>query len=82
MQSGKQNSKKWLMLPIEEEKIRSINPLTGWVSAKNTQSQLRFEFLSKEDAIKFAEKKGFAYEIDKPQMSKIRPKSYAANFTS
>ncbi len=82
MQSGKKNTKKWLMLPIEESSIRSINPLTGWVSAKNTSSQFRFEFLTKEDAVKFAEKSGFKYEVEETRDAKITPKSYAANFTS
>jgi len=81
MQSGRKNTKKWLMEPLEEINARSINSLVGWVSAKDTSSQLRFEFLSKEDAIKFAEDKNFSYEIFEPQTSLIKSKSYAANFT-
>ncbi len=81
MQSGKKNTKKWLMLPIEEKNIRSINPLTGWVSASNTASQFRFEFLNKEEAIKFAKEKGFQYKVEEPHASTLKPKSYAANFT-
>ena len=81
MQSGKQGNKKWLVTPVEETNIRSINSLTGWVSAKDTSSQSRFEFLNKEDAIKFAESQNFEYEIEEPKLPNIKPKSYSANFT-
>lgn len=80
MQSGKKNSP-WMMLPIEEENIRFVNPITGWIAAADISSQFRFEFLSKEEAIKFAEKKGFQYEVEEPQIQTVKPKSYAANFT-
>lgn len=81
MQSGKKNSG-WKMLPIEETNIRSVNPLTGWISAQNTSSQFRFEFSCKEDAIKFAEESGFEYQVEEPHNQTVKPKSYAANFTS
>ena len=82
MQSGKKNTQKWLMLPIEQEKIRSVNELTGWISADNTSSQLRYEFPCKEDAINFAENSGFKFVVEEANKPKIKPKSYASNFTS
>lgn len=82
MQSGKKNTKKWLVVPIEETKIRSVSTITGWISASDTTPQLHFEFSSKEEAIKFAESRGFKYEIDEPEISTIKKKSYAANFTN
>jgi hypothetical protein len=81
MQSGKRNTKKWLMEPVEEKNIRSISPVTGWVSASNTSSQLGFVFESKEEAIKFAEKSEFEYEVEEPKNLLIAKKSYSANFT-
>jgi hypothetical protein len=81
MQSGKKNTKKWLMLPIEGN-IRSINPLTGSTSVSNTSSQLKYEFATKEDAINFATKSKFKFEVEEPHVAIIKPKSYAANFTS
>ena len=81
MQSGKKNIKKWLMEPIDESNVRSINPLMGWVSASNTTSQLHFEFSSKEEAMKFAKEKKFEFEIHEPHGSTVKPKSYAENFT-
>jgi len=81
MQSGRKNTKKWLMVPIEGN-IRSINPITGWTSASNTSSQLKYEFLSKEDAINFAKKSGFEFEVEEPKAEVVKQKSYAANFPS
>lgn len=82
MQSGKLNCKKWLATPIEETNSRSINELTRWVSCNNTQTQLKFEFPNKEEAIKYAIKNNFEYEVVEPQEFKIKPKSYAENFTN
>ena len=82
MQSGKLNCKKWLATPIEETNSRSINVLTRWVSSDNTQMQLKFEFTNKEDAIDYAVKNNFEYEVVEPQEFKIKPKSYAENFTN
>jgi hypothetical protein len=81
MQSGKKNSG-WKMLPIEETNIRSVNPITGWISASNTSSQFNFEFSTKDEAINFAQKGGFHFEVEEPKLAAIKPKSYAANFTS
>jgi hypothetical protein len=81
MQSGKKNRKKWLVEPIASNNVRSINPLMGWISAANTNSQLHFEFSSKEEAVKFAQSKGFKFEIHEPHTASIKPKSYAENFT-
>jgi len=81
MQSGKNNMKKWLLVPIEEENIRSVNPLMGWTSSDSTQSQLKLFFASKEAAIDYAKSQKFDYEIEEPEISSVKKKSYAANFT-
>lgn len=81
MQSGKNNMKKWLLVPIEEENLRSLNPLMGWTSVDNTQSQLRLFFATKEAAIDYAKSQKFDYEVEEPEISSVKKKSYAANFT-
>lgn len=81
MQSGKKNTRKWLMLPIQNN-IRSVSPVTGWISASDTSSQFRFEFATKDEAINFAQEKKWQFEVEEPQGAKIKPKSYAANFTN
>lgn len=81
MQSGKKNIKKWLMTPVEENKTRQLNPLMGWTSSNDTETQLKFFFSSKEEAIKYAENEGFEYEVKEPKTSTMKQKSYAENFT-
>lgn len=82
MQSGKRNMQKWLMSPVEENKTRSINPLMGWTSSSDTQTQLKFSFASKEEAIEYAKLEGFEYSIEEPKTSSVKQKSYTANFTN
>lgn len=81
MQSGKQNTKKWLLVPIEEKKVRSVNPLMGWTSVDNTESQLKLYFATKEEAEQYAKSQKFDYIIEEPKASSVKKKSYAANFT-
>ena len=82
MQSGKLNCKKWLAKPVEKDNSRSIDTLMHWVSSDNTKTQLQFEFSSKEDAIEYATQNNFEYEVAEPHEIKIKPKSYAENFTN
>ena len=82
MQSGRKNTKKWLLVIKEEDNVRSINPLMGWTSADNTYSQLKMFFASKEDAVDYARSQNFEFEIHEPETSAVKKKSYAANFTN
>ena len=58
-----------------------INPLMGWESSKDTYSELKLEFSSKELAIEYAKKNNINFELVEPQNRKIIKKSYADNFT-
>lgn len=80
MQSGKKNTKVWLMTPKEEINHRSINSDMGWISSNNTTSQLKFTFKTKEEAIAYANKMNYQFEIIASHSSTIKPKSYANNF--
>lgn len=82
MQSGNRNSQKWLLAPIDDCLERSINKLMGWIASSNTNTQLKLEFLRKEDAIAFAKKNNLTYELEEPNISTLKHKSYASNFTS
>ena len=78
MQSGNRNTKKWL---IEFDTLnKGINPLMGWETSKDTMSEVKLEFSSKESAINFAKKNNIDYYVVEPQKTKIIKKSYAANF--
>ena len=80
MQSGKKNAKKWLMTLVEESNSRSISAPLSWVASDDTNTQLQFNFSTKEQAIEYAESQGFEYEIRDSFDQVIKPKSYANNF--
>uniref|UniRef100_A0A8C5M4U7 NADH dehydrogenase [ubiquinone] iron-sulfur protein 4, mitochondrial n=1 Tax=Leptobrachium leishanense TaxID=445787 RepID=A0A8C5M4U7_9ANUR len=79
MQSGVQNAKKWKMEFDTRE--RWENPLMGWASSADPLSNMVLSFTSKEDAIAFAEKNGWRYEVGNQRTPKPKSKSYGANFS-
>tara|TARA_B100000214_G_C23750282_1_gene527360 strand:- start:432 stop:713 length:282 start_codon:yes stop_codon:yes gene_type:complete len=78
MQSGYGKTKDWIMEYVVEK--TGINPLMGWESSTNTMSELKLEFSSKENAIKYAKKNKINFEIIEPKKRKVIKKSYADNF--
>ena len=78
MQSGKGNSKNWL---LEFDTLNNgINPFMGWETSKDTMSEVKLEFLTREQAINYAKKNNIDYYIIEPQKRKIIKKSYTDNF--
>ena len=78
MQSGRGNTKKWL---LEFDTLdNGINPLTGWDTSKDTMSEIKLEFSTKEQAVNYAKKNNLNYYIVEPQNRKIIKKSYTDNF--
>ena len=78
MQSGERNTKNWLL--EFDTKNTGINPLMGWETSNDTMSEVKLEFLTKEQAINFAKKNKIDYYIVEPQERKIIKKSYSDNF--
>ena len=79
MQSGKAK-RKWILEPQDSNDQRHIESVMGWTSVKGTNSQLRFRFDEKQQAIDFAVKSNFNYRIIDPKKNIIRKKSYSDNF--
>ena len=79
MQSGIKKFDKWIIEFITEKP--GINPLMGWESSTDTNSELKLEFSSKEQAIEYAKKNKINFELIEPKLRKIIKKSYADNFT-
>jgi hypothetical protein len=54
----------------------------GWNGSKDTRNQLRLRFHTKEEAVAFATREGYAYKLeeDEPAKKLPKPKSYADNF--
>jgi NADH dehydrogenase (ubiquinone) Fe-S protein 4 len=79
MQSGSHNTLKW-KLEFENQE-RWENPLMGWASSGDPLSNKTITFDSQEEAVAFALKNGWTYEVMEPQVPKIRIKSYGSNFS-
>ena len=79
MQSGTKKFDKWIIEFITKKP--GINPLMGWESSTDTNSELKLEFSTKELAIEYAKKNKINFEIIEPKIRKIIKKSYADNFT-
>jgi hypothetical protein len=79
MQSGTAGTQDWV-LDFEPAEARRPDPLMGWIGSADTQSQVRLRFDSREDAVAYAEKHGFTYEVELPKPRRFRPKAYADNF--
>tara|TARA_B100001123_G_scaffold360712_1_gene416881 strand:+ start:792 stop:1076 length:285 start_codon:yes stop_codon:yes gene_type:complete len=78
MQSGKRNTKNW---QLKFDTLNTgINPLMGWETSKDTMSEVKLEFSSKEQAINYAKKNNIDYYVVEPQKRKIIKKSYTDNF--
>lgn len=79
MQSGKAKTKDWVLEFLSEEPSFK-DPLMLWTAGYDTQKQVRLKFKNCEDAVAYAQKKGWTCVIHTPQLSVIKAKSYADNF--
>ncbi len=81
MQSGVAKTKHWV-LEFAPSSARSVDPLMGWTSSSDTQSQVKLRFDSKEAALDYAKDKGIDAQVIDPKKRKanVRPRGYAENF--
>ncbi len=80
MQSGRRNTQRWV-LEYEIESKRRPEPLMGWTASEDTLNQVKLRFDSKEEAIAFAEKKGWAYHVQEAHDRRQKPRNYLQNFS-
>ena len=57
MSSGMGKTKVWL-LEFAPDEARDLDPLMGWTSSSDTQSQVRLKFDTKEAALDYAREHG------------------------
>ena len=83
MQSGKAKTDQWV-LEHEAAEPRRVDPLMGWTSSADTQSQVRLRFDSREAAEAYAEEKGLEFDVvpPKPRKANIRQRGYGENFAT
>ena len=78
MQSGLRKTKNWI---LEFDSANTgINHLMGWESSRDTMSQVKLKFSTKEEATNYAKKNNINYYIVEPQKKNIIKKSYSDNF--
>jgi len=79
MQSGTAKTERWL-LEYEPERPREIEPLMGWTSSSDMNSQVRLWFDSEAEAVAYATRNGIPFRVEKPHEPKRRAISYSDNF--
>lgn len=82
MSSGQAKTKYWI-LEYPAATSREIDPLMGWTSSNDTQSQVRIKFPTKEEAIAYAKDRKLDFTVREPQKRKfnIRNNGYGDNFS-
>ena len=81
MSSGTAKTKHWV-LEFAPASAREIDPLMGWTSSSDTQSQVRMTFPTLDAAKSYAKEHGIDVVQFSPNKRKpnIRPRGYAENF--
>ena len=80
MQSGKAKTHDWV-LEFEPRDARRPDPLMGWTITSDTaSSQVSLSFETKEEAIRYADQHGIAFQLIEAKPAKRIIKAYADNF--
>lgn len=83
MQSGTAKTKGWV-LEFPPSDAREIDPLMGWTSSEDTQSQVRLRFDSRKQAEDYARDHGLDFVVQEPhrRAANVRPRGYGENFAT
>lgn len=83
MQSGSAKAQGWV-LEFAPASGREVDPLMGWTSSGDTQSQVRLTFETREAAEAYAVANGIAFDVVEPKARKpiLRPRGYGENFAT
>jgi NADH dehydrogenase len=83
MSSGTAKTRHWV-LEFAPESARDIDPLMGWTSSSDTQSQVRLRFETKDEALEYAKEHGIDALVFEPKTRKpnLRPRGYGENFAT
>ena len=79
MQSIHARTKRWI-LEGELETKRTPESMMGWTSCGDTLNQIKLKFNTQEDAVSYAEKRGWEYSIMVERDRRVRPQNYGDNF--
>ncbi|MDB5474667.1 MAG: NADH-ubiquinone oxidoreductase-related protein [Phenylobacterium sp.] len=80
MQSGKGKTQDWV-LEFEPRDARRSDPLMGWtVTSDTASSQVQLNFDTKDEAVRYADQHGIAFQLIDTKPAKRIIKAYADNF--
>jgi NADH dehydrogenase len=83
MSSGTAKTKHWV-LEFAQSSARDVDPLMGWTSSSDTQTQVKMSFETKEAAVEYAAANGIDASVQEPKKRRanIRANGYAENFAT
>ncbi|MDA7787822.1 ETC complex I subunit [Sphingomonadaceae bacterium] len=79
MQSGRARTDDWV-LDFDQTQARGADPLMGWTSTGDTQTQVELKFPSKDAAKAYAEKHGITARVHATPPKTLKLQAYADNF--
>ncbi|MDQ7069826.1 MAG: ETC complex I subunit [Rhodobacterales bacterium] len=81
--SGTAKTNVWI-LEYGSDTARKVDPLMGWTSSDDTQTQVRLRFDTKDAAVDYAAEHGIDAVVSDPHKRKhnIRPGGYGDNFAT
>jgi len=83
MSSGTAKTKHWV-LEFAQTSAREVDPLMGWTSSSDTQTQVKMTFDTKEAAVDYAKANGIDAVVQDPKKrgANIRAGGYGENFAT
>ena len=81
--SGTAKTRGWV-LEFAPASKREVDPLMGWTSSSDTQSQVRLSFASREEALDYAKDHGIEATVHeaRSRAANVRPGGYGDNFAT
>ncbi|NSX55903.1 NADH dehydrogenase ubiquinone Fe-S protein 4 [Parasulfitobacter algicola] len=83
MSSGTAKTKHWI-LEYAPDSAREVEPLMGWTSSSDTQSQVKLQFDTKDAAVAYARENQIEAVVQEPKKRRanIRERGYGENFAT
>ena len=83
MSSGTAKTRVWV-LEYAPDSAREVDPLMGWTSSNDMQSQVCLQFESKDAALEYAKDRNITADVIEPKKRKvnIRQRGYGENFAT
>ena len=83
MSSGQAKTRDWV-LEYAPDSAKQVDPLMGWTSSSDTQTQVRLRFATKAEALAYAADEGIEAVVQEPHKRafNVRQRGYGENFAT